>query len=102
MRGAAMETITVDAAVADYLHAVVRVRPWTRKREEEMLDAFCDWMYASPGVGPALAAVTPELAARYAAGAGLDAAEAEELRAVLRSLSLWACAQGVRETNPFA
>ncbi|HEX2094564.1 MAG TPA: hypothetical protein VHG28_19320 [Longimicrobiaceae bacterium] len=96
------EAITVDEAIEDYLHGVVRVRPWTKKREEELLHAFCDWMYATPGVDPQLAAVSPELAARYAAEAGLEATEAEALLAALRSLSLWACAQGVVEASPFA
>lgn len=91
---------TLDAAIDDYLHLIVRTRPWTKAREEELLDAFCDWAYAR-GPAPTLAAVTPSLAARHAADAGYPPAAAAELVAALGKLSAWAVSRGLMARSPF-
>lgn len=98
---AAAHAPTLDAAIDDYLHLIVRTRPWTKAREEELLDAFCDWAYARPGPAPTLAAASPALAARHAADAGYTPGTAAELAAALGRLAAWAVARGLMAENPF-
>lgn len=91
-----------DAAIEDYLHLIVRTRPWTKKREEALLTEFEDWLYEQHMRRFHVADLGPELAAQYAAALNLSQAERDELLNVLRIFSLWATQQNLIETNQFA
>lgn len=91
-----------DAAIDDYLHLIVRTRPWTKKREEELLCEFEEWLYEQHERRFDLAEITPELATQYAATINLSMAERDELLRVLGTFCLWATQQQLIETNQFA
>ncbi len=94
--------LRIDVALDDYLHQIVRTRPWTKKREEALLTAFLDWLYAQPHASAYLDTITPVVSARYVREAGLSAREGRDLTAALYNLFAWA-EQGNRvQTNPFA
>lgn len=42
----------IDVAIDDYMHVIARTRPWSLKREDELLEAFSEWLYeqAAPRV----------------------------------------------------
>lgn len=88
-----------DLAVDEYLHAIVRIRPWTVWRETEQLEALSDWLYARPDLGVELDAVTPEVTRRYAAANNLSDAEREALDATLERLRSWTETYGLREAR---
>jgi hypothetical protein len=91
-----------DAAIDDYLHLIVRTRPWTKKREEELLTELEEWLYEQHERRFGVAEITPELAAQYAAAINLSMAERDELLNVLRTFALWAKQQQLIETDQFA
>jgi hypothetical protein len=93
--------VDLAAVIDDYLHIIVRTRPWTKKREEELLLAFSDWFYAQPEPSYTITSVTPATTARYAQELALSSAEHEELNAVLCTLFLWAEQQYAVPNNPF-
>lgn len=90
-----------DSAIDDYLHLIVRTRPWTKKREEELLTEFEEWLYEQHSRRVETAEVTPELAAQYASAINLSIAEREELLSVLRVFGLWAAQQQIIAGNQF-
>ena len=88
-----------DQAVDEYLHAIVRVRPWTLRRETEQLEALSDWLYAQSDLSVELDAVTPEVTHRYAAENNLSDAEREALDATLERLRAWTETYGLRDVR---
>ncbi len=93
--------MTIDEAIDEYLHALVRSRPWTKKREEAALTAFGTWLLAQPDVRLTLDAITPAVAERYVAAAGLAAAERDHLLGALHHLYTWAIYARATTRNPF-
>lgn len=91
----------VDTAIDDYVHQIVRTRPWTKKREEELLEDFCDWLFSQPGVDPHLNALTPAMSARYADAVDLHEADRDELATTLFNLMAWAEHKQLVTANPF-
>jgi hypothetical protein len=89
-RNGSMQGVGFDAAIDDYLHAIIRTRPWTKKREEELLTSLSDWLYAQPDLSVQLASVTPPVVRRYCATTGLDDAEQDDLQVTLIRLRVWA------------
>lgn len=93
--------ITIDAAIDDYLHTIVRTRPWTKKREEELLEGLSDWLYEQPEPRIRLSEIGPELVQQYAVATALSAADQRELLGALHNLYTWLIhAEAVKE-NPF-
>ncbi len=82
--------IELDAAIDDYLHAIVRTRPWTKQREEELLRSLSDWLYAQPDLSVELAAVTPPVVRRYGEMMGRDDTEQDDLQTAVTRLLVWA------------
>lgn len=89
-----------DVALDDYLHQIVRTRPWTKKREEELLTAFAEWLAGQPDLQSDLASITPALVQRYIATEGLDAPTCGEFDTALHNFRLWADYYGLVPTNP--
>lgn len=92
---------TLDTAIDDYLHQIVRTRPWTKKREEELLDGFCDWLFMQKGLDTRLRALTPGVYARYADAEDLCAADRDDLARTLSNLMAWAAHKELVAANPF-
>ena len=87
-----------DLAIDEYLHAIVRTRPWTVRRDTELLEALSDWLYAQPDLmSVELGAVTPETIRRYATGNGLTEEECEEVDEAVERLQAWTETRGLRE-----
>lgn len=87
---------TPEEAIDDYLHVIVRTRPWTRKREAEALTAFAAWLRGRASNEPAsLAGLTPTLARHSATERSLDAGETEQLLTALHNLLAWGRAEGL-------
>ena len=93
---------TFATALDDYLHQIVRTRPWTKKREEAFLTSFSAWLAEQPDAPGELAAITPALSERYAVACGLAAAQCACLTEALHHFYAWAQYQGLVSTNPFA
>jgi len=92
-----------DVALDDYLHQIVRTRPWVKKREEQLLTGFGEWLVAQPELDACLASITPLLARRYAVDDGLDAPAYDELEIALQNFCGWATYAGLMEENsPYA
>lgn len=81
-----MPAPTLVEAIDEYLHLIVRVRPWTRKREEAALTGFAAWL----GEKATLTSVTPALASNYIQEARLDPDRAEAVLAAVDHLLGWA------------
>jgi site-specific recombinase XerD len=92
---------SIDAAIDEYLHTIVRTRPWTKKREEELLEGFTGWLFDQPQREITLDALTVDDLQRYASAARLDDAERDDLVAALYHVFLWSIRQGWITTNPF-
>lgn len=88
-----------DLAVDEYLHAIVRSRPWTVRRETEQLEALSVWLYAQPDLSVELDAVTPEVTRRYAADNDLSDDERDALEATLVRLRAWTETFGLRDVR---
>ena len=97
-----METLEFDAAVDDYLHTIVRTRPWTKAREEQVLTSFTEWLSEQPDHSLELVSVTPEVVQHYSETNGLGESEQSDLEATLGKLLLWAEVRGHIQSNPFA
>ena len=93
---------TLEIALDDYLHAIVRTSPWIVRREEELLTGLVEWLYEQPDARVDLAAVTPATVANYIAATRLPAAEQDELVVALNHLFMWAERSRAVEHNPFA
>ncbi len=93
---------TIDVAIDDYLHAIVRTRPWTKPREEELLENFSAWLYQQPEARVTLDEIQPDLAQQYAAAACLTGPVQTELLGALRNLYTWSVYAEVVNHNPFA
>ena len=78
-----------DLAIDEYLHAIVRTRPWTVSRETELLEPLSDWLYQRPDLSVELDDVTLDVTRRYAADTGLSDSEREELDAAVARLKAW-------------
>ncbi|WP_026369579.1 hypothetical protein [Kallotenue papyrolyticum] len=89
-----------EQALDGYLHALVRSRPWIKKREEAALLALGEWLYQH-GLS-ALSDVTLATVERYARAQALSDAAWAELITALHHLFTWAIYDGVTQTNPFA
>lgn len=92
---------TIEVAIDDYMHVIARTRPWSMKREGEILEAFSEWLYEQPEQRVMLDEVTGEQVQQYAATTGVSDEEQQELTAVLNNLYLWADKQGWTTLNPF-
>ena len=95
-----MPGVEFDAAVDEYLHAIVRTRPWTKKREEELLTSLSDWLYAQPDLSVQLASVTPQVVRQYSETSGLDDADQDNLQAAVTRLRVWADINGHLQSSP--
>lgn len=97
-----MAGLAIEAAIDDYLHTIVRTRPWTKAREEELLTSFSDWLYEQQEHTVELASVTPEVVRHYSQITGLAESEQSEIQTTLGKLLLWAEVRGHIRSNPFA
>ena len=97
-----MPGVEFDAAVDEYLHAIVRTRPWTKKREAELLTLLSDWLYAQPDLSVQLASVAPPVVRSYYAATGLDDAEQDDLQVTLIRLRVWTEVNGYLQSSPHA
>jgi hypothetical protein len=95
-----MPGMKFDAAIDEYLHAIVRTRPWTKQREEELLTALSDWLYTQPSQSVDLAAITPPVVRQYSDMRGLDDAEQDDLKTALTRLLVWADINGHLQGSP--
>ncbi len=93
---------TIDVAIDDYLHTIVRTRPWTKKREEELLEGFSAWLQAQPAPPINMNEIGPALADQYAATVPLSKAEHTELLGALNHLFMWSVHTAMAQHNPFA
>ncbi len=91
----------IEVAIDDYLHVIVRTRPWTKKREEAVLEEFTDWLYAQQTPRTRLDEITPELVQQYCAVAIVPADQQREFTNILSTLYRWAVHQDWVKTNPF-
>jgi len=96
-----MQPKTIDAVIDDYLHKIVRNRPWTKAREEELLARYADWLYEQPEHGVLLVDAGPQAAERYADAAGLADDERDELMGSLRRVFTHGVRSGWIRQNPF-
>lgn len=87
-----------DAALDDYLHLIVRTRPWTKKREEQWLRIFGQWLEQRWGTDAALTWESLSLVASCAADRGLQVREREEMESAVGNLCLWATRAEMLET----
>lgn len=92
---------SIDVAVDDYMHVIVRTRPWTKKAEETLLEGFSAWLFEQPQRHVMLDAITVDDLQRYASVAGLSEAERDDLATALYHLFLWCNKQGWIDSNPF-
>jgi hypothetical protein len=92
---------TLDVAIDDYLHTIVRTRPWTKKREEELLESFSAWFYAQPAPHADLAEINPLQADTYAALVGLSNEDRRDLFNALHNLFSWSVYSEAVDHNPF-
>jgi hypothetical protein len=80
-------------ALDDYLHLIVRTRPWTKREDEALLADFGEWLEAQSV--ERLDAVTPELVHAYARDGGLIPAKEQAFYTAVRRLGMWAEWQGL-------
>ena len=80
-------------AVDDYLHLIVRTRPWTKKEDEALLTGFGEWLEKRPS--PRLDEISPALIRAYVDDARLEPAEEQALHAALGRLLSWGEWQGL-------
>lgn len=92
---------TLETALDDYLHVIVRTSPWIKRREDELLTGLVEWLYAQPDARVDLASVTPAIVANYAAATSLPAGDQEELSVALSHVFMWAERNGAVTENPF-
>jgi hypothetical protein len=93
---------TLETAVDDYMHIIVRTRPWTKKWEEELLTPFVEWLYQQPKARVELSAITPAVVERYVTAMELNSEQHDDLAHVLRLVFMWAEQSGWVQSNPFA
>ncbi len=93
---------TIDVAIDDYLHTIVRTRPWTKKREEELLAGFSEWLYTLPAPPSNMTEIGPALVDQYAAAVPLSKDEHTELLGTLNNLYMWSVHTAMVQHNPFA
>ncbi len=91
----------INEAIDDYLRLIVRTRPWTKQREEELLVPFGDWVYEQPDLALELETITPALVQRYGADVKLPIGERDDLERTLGKFWLWAESRGHVRGNPF-
>jgi hypothetical protein len=91
----------ITDAIDDYLRLIVRTRPWTKAREEEILTPFGTWMYEQADLALELDAISPAIVQRYVAHAGLSDDEHTDLDRTLGKVLLWAESRGFVRRNPF-
>lgn len=91
----------IDVAIDDYMHVIVRTRPWTKKLEEGVLEGFAAWLQTQPNAPVFLHEISPEHVQRYIGAAELSSAEQRDLHEALHNLHLWAAKQGWIEQNRF-
>jgi len=92
---------TIEAAIDDYFHTIIRSRPWTKKREEEVLTAFSDWLYEQPDTSFQASDVNVQLVQQYVNDCGLSFIEQQELLTALHNLYTWATYYQRLDINPF-
>ena len=80
----------LDAAIDDYLHLIVRTRPWTKKREAELLDAWSEWLNARTQEPIHLTPDARRLAAMYADETRLAPGRRSDLAEAVDRLCRWA------------
>lgn len=91
-----------DRALDDYLHTIVRTRPWVKAREEDLLATFGEWLATQPRISDSLTSITPALVESYVAADRLQPSEYDELAEALYNLCSWAQHHELLTDNPFA
>lgn len=91
----------IDVAIDDYMHVIARTRPWSLKREDELLEAFSEWLYEQAAPRVMLDEVAPAQVQRFVVAAGWSEAAQQELIDVLSNVYLWSAKQGWVTVNPF-
>lgn len=90
----------LDAWIDEYLRVVVRTRPWTKRREQEALTQFAEWMRIEGGDPRTMVGMDwNHLVHRCGAGRELDADARNRLRCAVRNFTLWASAEGHLATS---
>jgi site-specific recombinase XerD len=92
---------TIDVAIDEYLHTIVRTRPWTKKREEELLEGFSQWQAEQAQSRMTLDAITVNDVQRYATAVDLRDTDRDDLVAALHHVFLWSIRQGWIDASPF-
>lgn len=91
----------IDVAIDDYMHVIARTRPWSMKREGEILESFSAWLYEQPELCVMLDEIELEQVQQYGVAVGLSDQARQELIDVLHNLYLWSNKQDWIATNPF-
>lgn len=91
----------IDVAIDDYMHVIARTRPWSMRREEELLEVFSEWLYEQPEPRVMLNEIVPEQVQHFVAAAEWNEEDQQELIDVLNNLYLWSGKQGWVVVNPF-
>ena len=94
-----LETPTLEAALDNYLHVMVRVRPWAKKASEEMLRPLNNWLDEQAGVLP-VTALTPEVVGAYCSDVRLTVGARTDLRAALHDFARWLVISKVVAAHP--
>jgi hypothetical protein len=85
--------IRYEMAVDDYLHQIVRTRPWTKKEDEAQLTAFGAWLEGQPVAR--LDEITGALLRAYVRDARLEQTEEQAFYTALHRLYTWSEWQGL-------
>lgn len=85
-------TITVDAAVDEYIHLISRTRPWTKAEEEEFLLGWSDWLYERFGPDVPLARAGPAVLLAFGEERGVTPERIEEFARIVSNV--WVVALG--------
>ena len=91
--------LAFEAALDDYLHQIVRTRPWTVTQEEAVLNEFAAWLLGQPDLGGDLVQITPDVIKRYRAATTLDEPQFATFEAAVGRLTAWAEYQGLIPHN---
>ncbi len=91
-----------DRALDDYLHSIVRTRPWVKAREEDLLATFGEWLATQPRITDSLTSISPMLVESYAIADRLQPTEYNELTEALHNLCSWAQHHELLTENPFS
>ncbi len=89
---------TLEEAIDDYFHSIVRTHPWDKKRFEEALEPMQAWFDDEFSEPAPLAALTGAHIARYMAM--LEGDDQSEAECAVTDLCTWLATWGWLDANP--